>query len=201
MRHQVRICSSHPLSPSGRIGYQDYSCQYLQGEARYISVPKEIIVKMLQRENELRLSSKIQMKYKSALLLEGFAGFVRVTEDLQKQVAKEFNLSEVDGLQVWPIGRYNSSYSLIISQILRCGPCLFQSPEEKEEIMNLSLYRKYNRLADGSLVLQSAAPNVDLHLCSGEQLQGGLHSLMLSSAEDGSPSILKPLVLIAGSIS
>jgi hypothetical protein len=65
-----------------------------------ISAPKEIIVKMLQRENELRLSSETQMEYKSALLLEGFAGFVRVTENLQKQVAKEFNFSEEEGLEV-----------------------------------------------------------------------------------------------------
>jgi hypothetical protein len=84
----------------GRVGYQDYSSQYFEMGAGRISAPKEIIVKMLQRENELRLSSETQMEYKSALLLEGFAGFVRVTENLQKQVAKEFNFSEEEGLEV-----------------------------------------------------------------------------------------------------
>ena len=67
--------------------------------------------------------------------------------------------------------------------------------------MSLSLYRKYNRLADGSVTLYSEAPNVEqLHLCSGELLPGGLHSLMMSPTADGS-STLKPLILIAGSIS
>jgi hypothetical protein len=56
-------------------------------------------MRMLKRENDLRLSSEVQDEYTLAQN-EGFAGFVRVTEKLQKQVVKEFNLEEEEGLQV-----------------------------------------------------------------------------------------------------
>mmetsp|Transcript_5540 Transcript_5540/g.5697 ORF Transcript_5540/g.5697 Transcript_5540/m.5697 type:complete len:132 (+) Transcript_5540:183-578(+) len=130
---------------------------------------------MLKRENELRLSSEIQRKYKNSKN-KGFQGFVDVTEELQKQVVKEFRLKEDDGL--W---------------ILRTAPSLFSLPEEKEEISNLSLYRKYNRLENGKLSQGDNAPNVELFNINGEVLSGGLLSL-ISDIQS------KPLVLIAGSI-
>jgi hypothetical protein len=56
-------------------------------------------MRMLRRENDLRLSSEIQAEY-TLYQNEGFAGFVRVTEKLQKQVVEEFGLGEEEGLQV-----------------------------------------------------------------------------------------------------
>lgn len=91
---------------SGKLGYYDYSDYYshsssysIQQRFQQINISKDIIIKMLKRENELRLSSEIQRKYKNSKN-KGFQGFVDVTEELQKQVVKEFRLKEDDGLWV-----------------------------------------------------------------------------------------------------
>jgi len=67
------------------------------------------------------------------------------------------------------------------------------SIEDKEAIKNLSLYRKFNRLENGTLNRGHSAPNVPLFSISGEMIPDGLFSLCSQSE--------KPLILVAGSIS
>lgn len=160
---------------SGKLGYYDYNDINIHLKDNELKIKKDIIIKMLKRENELRLSSDVQLKYKQRKN-EGFSGFVSVTEELQKQVVKEFNLNENNGLKM-----------------LRCAPSFFSTQEEIEEIKNISLYRKYNRLENGNLSRGDNAPNVELYDINGEILSDGLLSLF-------SDSEIKPLVLIAGSI-
>lgn len=67
--------------------------------ANNLNVPKDVIIQMLKRENELRLSAETQAEYKLSHQ-DGFTGFVRVTENLQRQVAREFGFDEDVGLKV-----------------------------------------------------------------------------------------------------
>lgn len=128
---------------------------------------------------ELRLASETQEAY-TAALGEGFDGFVRVTESLQKQVAKEFGYSEEDGLT-----------------ILRCAPSLMSSPDQIEEINQLSLYRTYNRMIDGPLAVGDLAPCVnDIYDLAGHSIENGLESFWGKSPHEN----YRPLVMIAGSI-
>lgn len=87
---------------TGKVGYQDYSLgheQLTNEEITELNLSKELIVKMLKRENELRLSTEMQMEYKLSQQ-NGFKGFVQVTENMQKQVAKEFGFNEDIGIKV-----------------------------------------------------------------------------------------------------
>lgn len=108
---------------------------------------------MLRREDELRLSFENQQLYKRG----GYAGYVKVTEDIQQQVAAEFNLSQEVGVMV-----------------LQCAESLVP-PEEGQEGLNLvieaSLYRRFNRMRDGNLQIGDAAPdlNADLTLLESNQ--------------------------------
>ncbi len=69
---------------------------------------------------------------------------------------------------------------------------MLDSVQDKEEVYNISLYRKYNRLQEGALQRGDTAPNVPLYTPSGEMIPDGLLSFF-SQAE-------KPLILVAGSI-
>lgn len=161
---------------SGRVGYVDYSDLSLLRDSYQVEMtaPRELILQMLIRENELRLAPQTQANYKRRMQEYGFSGFVMVTEDLQKQVAREFHLKEEEGIK-----------------ILRCAPYLVTSPQDQEEIKNISLYRKYNRINDGILSKGDSAPNVTLFQTTGEIIPNGLFSFKSTS---------KPLILIAGSI-
>jgi hypothetical protein len=77
-------------------------------------------------------------------------------------------------------------------QILRCAPHLFNSPVDKAEAHEISIYRKYNRLKDGELHAFMPAPQVmDVFDMQGGRLEGGLLGLGGAS---------KPLVLISASV-
>ena len=71
-------------STSGRTGYNAYQCCKFH---TFLSEPEVTVLKlMLRKENELRICEETQQKYKFAQT-DGFEGFVRVTEELQKQVS------------------------------------------------------------------------------------------------------------------
>lgn len=151
---------------SGRRGYEDYD-----GNVVGIAVAEDTVKAMLKRENELRLSVEVQNAYQVAIKNEGFEGFISVTEDLQRRVASEFEFEHEQGLQ-----------------ILRCAHLLISKAEASE----LSIYRKYNRLRDGWLVVGSPAPQVEtIFSLDGAPIEGGL--LGLREGE-------KPLVLISASV-
>ncbi len=79
-----------------------------------------------------------------------------------------------------------------MTQILRGAPYFLDSLKDKEEVNNISLYRKYNRLEEGTLRRGDTAANAPLYSTSGEMISDGLLSFFSQSE--------KPLILVAGSI-
>lgn len=71
----------------GRCGYEDYE-EHLVG----VKIAPNKLKKMLHRENELRLCADSQDMYRAAIQKEGFDGFVRVTENIQKQVCRRVDI-------------------------------------------------------------------------------------------------------------
>jgi len=105
-----------------------------------LNIPKEILKKMLIRENELRLSSEVQARYENAEKSECI-DWLKVTEEVQKQVIEEF-------------GYLNSLENALYC--LRSAAVLYPDDPEFKEI---PLYVKYNRARDGSLKEGDRAPN------------------------------------------
>ena len=98
----------------------------------------ETLKAMLLRENELRLSLTIQNRYRE----KGYDFYFEITESLQKQVAKEFALDEVTGMNY-----------------LQCAESLVaHNAAWLQEVREISLYRKYNRCHDGNLKVGDVAP-------------------------------------------
>jgi hypothetical protein len=90
----------------------------------------DFVKEMLRRENELRLSETTLNRFKT----EGSHLYVPITEEIQLQVCQEFGLSEEVGLTA-----------------LRCADSLMPTSEDREDIKEISFYRKYNRMRDGDL--------------------------------------------------
>lgn len=99
----------------------------------------DFLKSMLRRENKLRLGSTVQERYREG----GYDAYVAITEEVQEQVAKEFNL-EVD----------------VGVELLRCAESIVTDPDDLRDIRNISFYRKYNRMKDGDLAVGDAAPPV-----------------------------------------
>mmetsp|Transcript_15366 Transcript_15366/g.25571 ORF Transcript_15366/g.25571 Transcript_15366/m.25571 type:complete len:261 (+) Transcript_15366:59-841(+) len=56
----------------------------------------EFLKAMLRRENDLRLGSTVQERYREG----GYDAYVEITEEVQEQVAKEFNLEAAVGVEL-----------------------------------------------------------------------------------------------------
>jgi len=143
---------------------------------------------ILTRENELRLSQCTQQKFKN--VSDKPDGWLSVVEELQYQVAREFNLS------------YN-----VALKVMRDAESLVQNKRmsalAQQKIKQVSLYRKYNRCIDSPLQVGDVPPNVSL-------VRGGntssdivkLHSILEESFSDRTNLNSKhplPLVIFAGS--
>lgn len=102
-------------------------------------VTVEVLKNMLRRENELRLGDEVQAKYKAG----GYGAYVEITEDVQKQVAKEFDLEEYLGME-----------------LLQCAESLVSDSSDLAEIREISFYRKFNRMRDCPLEVGDDAPYV-----------------------------------------
>ena len=145
---------------------------------------------MLQRENDLRLSSKTQHAFKSAAAAArrnqnseytGGSAWLEVVEDLQRQVATEFGLSEKVGLDA----------------LRNAESILRNNPQDLIDVKKISLYRKYNRCRDGNLSVGDFSPNAPLvRVCVDDDRQdytnASVHGLLSLSPK-------MPLVLLVGS--
>ena len=118
----------------------------------------EEIKTILRRENELRLSEETQRQFKAAGAAGRGDGWLEVVEGLQRQVAAEFGLTEAVGLD-----------AMRLAESLLPGD---------QEVIEISLYRKYNRCIDGPLQTGDPAPDADLLSLDQPGLPTTLHSLL-----------------------
>jgi len=111
---------------------------------------------MLIRENELRLSDEYQKRYSDAEKTS-FSSWLDVTDELQRQIIREFNLDEE------------------MEDALLCLRCATQIYPDLKDI---PLYVKYNRARDGDLQIGDIVPDVPIVQLNGQenQLFDGLKS-------------------------
>jgi hypothetical protein len=93
---------------------------------------------MLIRENELRLSDEYQKRYTEAEKSSS-SSWLDVTDELQRQIIREFNLDEE------------------MDDALLCLRCATQTYPDLKDI---PLYVRYNRAREGDLQVGDVAPNV-----------------------------------------
>ena len=148
---------------------------------------------MLRRENELRLSPSVQALYRAEhdVKDERENGWITVTEELQREVAREFGIDPAVG-----------------ASLMQRAEWIFVG--ETDAIIELSLYRKFNRMENGALNVGDVAPldSAFVHpllshdatsAADGEQTASvgpavAIRELMSSGGG-------RPLVVIAGSVS
>jgi hypothetical protein len=133
------------LPSSGRLGFD-----LLPPPPMAECPSKEQMKWMLQRENELRLSSEIQEKLEWAV--EGISqeSVNAILEAVQKQVVSEAG--------------YSQSEEQHGIQLLRSAQAIF--PEDKE-IHDIPMYVKYNRAAQGSVCVGDEIPSTQVASISG----------------------------------
>ncbi len=102
---------------------------------------------MLIRENELRLSDQYQKRYSDAEKTS-FSSWLDVTDELQRQIIREFNLDEE------------------MEDALLCLRCATQIYPDLKDI---PLYIKYNRARDGDLQIGDIVPNVPIVQLDGQE--------------------------------
>ena len=100
----------------------------------------EIVIKMLERENELRLSAGAQKRFEEAEASGSTTDWIEVASEIQKEVLTEFNVPET-ALHAY-----------------RCAA----------NKHGVSLYVKYNRAREGDLRVGSQAPDVPLVLINSD---------------------------------
>ena len=139
---------------------------------------------MLRRENDLRVSTETQHAFKAVARMsqEGRKrdAYLKVVDDLQKQVAAEFGLSEKVGLD-----------ALRSAELL-----LNNNPQDVIDVREISLYRKYNRCRDGDLSVGDAPPDARLVRVLDQDIHrvdpnASVHGVLSSSS--------LPTVLLVGS--
>jgi len=133
---------------------------------------------MLQRENEIRLSDEIQMKYE-----EMVEKYVEITEQLQKKVLIEFGFEGNEK----ELECYRSALEMY--------------PQQKEELKPLVYYYKYNRSRDGELKVGETVPLSSVLVTSLEgTTELPLSSFFTTTVTGDTSATPLPLVICAGSI-
>jgi len=115
---------------------------------------EDLVILLLKRENDLRLSPEIQEKFRVANQVRP-DGWLTIVPKVHRQLAKEFDIA------------------LAVVQEALMTAEKFVSTDIANDI---SLYRKYNRCKDGSLEVGDAPPDVSLVRMDGEQTS--LHDFM-----------------------
>lgn len=163
-------------STSGKMGYgMRYSPPGLERPEGGRVIPKSIMKKILQREDEMRFSSA----YLNAISLhEGDLKWIRdVTVQMQKDVLREFGYDDAKGLMA-----LNSARAEYI---------------DDDEMNKLTVYQRMDRSRKGDLVKGDLLPNVALSTLDGRNIT--LHEYIeeIKKSRGGED---RPMVITAGSI-
>ena len=163
----------HPLN--GRVDFALHAGELVKKDAAYpIRFTPALVMAMLRRENELRLSEDVQASYGASGCL---ATFVSITERVQRQVVGEFGFEGEEAV------------SAALDGIRGCEALW---PERATEFRELSHYRKFNRALD-------RVPDVPLGslAATGEETDTSLAAELTRSADEPP----RPTLIVAGSYS
>uniref|UniRef100_A0A6B2LE57 F-box domain-containing protein n=1 Tax=Arcella intermedia TaxID=1963864 RepID=A0A6B2LE57_9EUKA len=135
--------------------------------------PVDTMIKMLKREDELRLSEEFQKKFAQPDL-----NTIHVASEIQEQVVKEFGFEDVK----------------VGVELMRTAPSLYP---ESQQVRRIPHYQKFNRAKDGALKEGSRIPNSKVALINGINIS--LHQYLDNLIAPQPKPI--PVVLISGSYS
>ena len=154
----------------------------------------ETLIRMLQRESEVRLGEHVQQQY----LTRGYEHYVDITLEAQRAVAAEFGFSPDEGVRLLQSAEY-----LVASD-----------PEKLAQVRNASFYRKFNRCYDGGVrvgdvveepqhvLWKLARRESNVQPCEWSPTNCTLVPETLSAAlQRAAGSTNKPTVIVAGSYS
>ena len=139
-----------------------------------------LVLAMLRREDELRLSEAVQRAYGGS---DCFEIFCEITEGVQRQVVAEFGFEEEEAAR---------------AAIESLRTCETLWPERAADFRQSSHYRKYNRARCGELKPNDAVPDVALGSLDGV---GDAADSSLSAVLAASAAAAMPTLLVAGSYS
>ena len=181
MRHfEMAALMLHPLN--GRVDFALHAGELVKKDAAYsIRLTPALVMAMLRRENELRLSEDVQASYGASGCL---ATFVSITERVQRQVVGEFGFEGEEAV------------SAALDGIRGCEALW---PERAAEFRELSHYRKFNRARGGELSALDRVPDVPLGslAATGEETDTSLAAELTRSADEPP----RPTLIVAGSYS
>eukprot|EP01113_Clastostelium_recurvatum_P047706 TRINITY_DN8556_c0_g1_i2.p1 TRINITY_DN8556_c0_g1~~TRINITY_DN8556_c0_g1_i2.p1 ORF type:complete len:165 (-),score=36.38 TRINITY_DN8556_c0_g1_i2:609-1103(-) len=159
---------------------------------------------MLVRENELRLSPAIQARYEAAER-EPELSWMNITEDLQKQVLREFNVTKS---ATRDDGGNDEEEEDVEWGLYNLRGASFLYPDEPD-FKTIPLYVKYNRCRQGDLHVGMRVPHIPLVKVTPSgatttiTINTSLHDEMMTMTMVGAGAGLgaggRPLVVIAGS--
>lgn len=127
------IPNQAPVTKTTQIDYEPVSADIVSKYPRLeeTGVSFETLIRMLERESEVRLGEDVQQRY----LTRGYQHYVDITLEAQRAVAVEFGFTAEEGVHLLQSAEY-----LVASD-----------PDKLERVRNASFYRKYNRCYDGSV--------------------------------------------------
>ena len=178
--YHVAALMLHPLN--GRVDFALHAGELVKKDAAYsIRLTPALVMAMLRRENELRLSEDVQASYGASGCL---ATFVSITERVQRQVVGEFGFEGEEAV------------SAALDGIRGCEALW---PERAAEFRELSHYRKFNRARGGELSALDRVPDVPLGslAATGEETDTSLAAELTRSADEPP----RPTLIVAGSYS
>jgi len=124
----------------------------------------DVMIKMLKREDELRLSPEVQLLFANP----GF-DTIHVASQVQEQVVKEFGYENVEEAVT----------------MIRCAPKLYP---ESEEVCKIPHYIKFNRSKQGDMKIGDIAPNSNLAFLDGKTTR--LHQYIDTFMNNGKPIVI-----------
>jgi len=164
-RHWM-MCGVHMFHPvNGRRGFDLVS----PPANSHKKPPVEVMIKMLKREEELRLSEEIQEKFRNPDL-----DTIHVAAQVQERVVCEF-------------GFHNNICEMV--DFIRAAPSLYP---ETPEVRRIPHYQKFNRVAEGYQKPGDIIPDAELSTLNGS-------SITLYNYIDTILGNKKPIVITAGS--
>lgn len=158
-------------------GREDFLLQEpkTEGYVSRIVLTPLLVLALLRREEELRLSDETQQKYSKGKTLQDFT---EITSAVQEQVAKEFGLG----------GDERSLREAV--DAMRSAEVRF--PEHRKAIINASHYRRFNRAGQSKYPAGSEVPELPLR---SPAAPSSVKSLLELAMEEPS----KALVVVLGS--
>jgi len=122
----------------------------------------ETMIKMLRREEELRLSEEVQKQFSDPA-----TDTIHVAANVQLQVVREFGFNED------------------MVEMIRAAPALYPTCPEVRRIPH---YQKFNRAREGALILDSVAPTCRIALPNGTE--STLYDYFQSHCDSNKPILI-----------